>query len=78
MQACKLFWSRFQMFLRNIYPEDDNSLFSLEFKQDFAVGVLLVIYCIFNFYMFGLHTTQRSDVGGNRAITRKNRNHEVP
>jgi len=35
------------MFLRNIQLKADNRLFSLNLKQDLAVGVLLVIYIHF-------------------------------
>jgi len=31
------------MFLRDIYLEDENRLFSLNLKQDLTVGILLVL-----------------------------------
>jgi len=46
------------MFLRDIYLEADSRLFSLNGKQDFTVGILLVKYIIFTCYMFGVHTLE--------------------
>ena len=55
-KACKLFWSRLQMFLRDIWLEADNRLFSQNLKQGLTVGIRLVLQNQFN-YVFGLRTS---------------------
>jgi len=55
-KTCNIFWSRFQIFLQDIFVlETNNRLFSPNLKQDLTAGTLLVLQNQFD-YVFGLHT----------------------